>query len=134
MIVERLRSLRADASDYMQFLSKATKSPTYSDFSVIDSSIQFYQQKLNSQLYKIRIKFPQYPGTNVRFTQAELTKYVSRTNHIVRSFVTKNSQEHLFEKFELRKGDFDKLNLKLWMNIFRNEDVFEPFENLDEQF
>jgi hypothetical protein len=48
--------------------------------------------------------------------------------------VTKNRQEHLFEKMQLKDGDFDRLNLKLWVDIFKNEDIFEPFENLDERF
>lgn len=41
---------------------------------------------------------------------------------------------HLFAKFEIRKGDYDRLNQRLWTEIFRNEDVFEPFENLDARF
>lgn len=79
-VLDRLRSLRVKASSSIEYLTKAIKATPYHDFKVIDESIQFYQQKLNSQLYKIRVKFPQYPGNNVRFTKAELTKYVARTN------------------------------------------------------
>jgi hypothetical protein len=44
----------------------------YTNFTEINDSIQFYQRKLNLRLSTMRNKFPQHPGSNVRFTQAEL--------------------------------------------------------------
>lgn len=35
---------------------------------------------------------------------------------------------------ELKQGDYDRLTMKLWTSIFQSEEVFEPFENLDERF
>lgn len=96
-MLKKLRSLRAEASSTMEYLTQATKSPAYSNYQTIDDSIYFYERKLTMQLQKIRNKFPSYPGRNVRFTQAELTKYLSRSKEIVRSFVEKNRQHHLFD-------------------------------------
>lgn len=106
----------------------------YGNFVEITDTIQFYNRKMTLQLSRMRNKFPRLPGSNVRFTQAELETLTARTFEIIKSFIVKKHLNSIFKKFELKEGDYTRLTKTIWSRIFQNDEVFEPFENLDQRF
>ena len=55
--------------------------------------------------------------------------------HLIKSFVEKNNgMQVIWSTLEVLEGDYKQLSKKLWIEIFKENDILEPIEELEQRF
>lgn len=67
-----------------------------------------------------------------RFNQKQLATFLPQTKAIIQELFAKYDLDHLWSRHQVEMGNFTEMNECLWKKYFRNENVLEPLEELEE--
>lgn len=77
---------------------------------------------MTTQFERELTKFPNSPGVNIRFSQTELERYLSKSYEILLNYIRKEGDEFLYTRFQVDKDEGpEELIYKIWISIFGNE-------------